>query len=118
MSNQKSHHGKADTQQHARTRWHERAAQKDIRFRGPLNYVHFQILGWLCIVASQGALILQLGSRFVSLPDSYLRLQEPLSFLSLLSLPFLLIANFAQIMNGQNSYKTLLMFWALGVPPY
>ena len=109
MSNQKSHHGKADTQQHARTRWHERAAQKDIRFRGPLNYVHFQILGWLCIVASQGALILQLGSRFVSLPDSYLRLQEPLSFLSLLSLPFLLIANFAQIMNGQNSYKTLLI---------
>ncbi len=109
MSNQKRHPGKADTEQHARPRWHERTAQKDILFRGPLNYAHFQIIGWLCIVASQGALILQLGSRFVSLPESYQQLREPLIILSLLSLPFLLIANFAQIMNGKKTYKSLLL---------
>ena len=46
-----------------RRKWHERTAEKDIRYRGPLNYQHFQILGWLCIVASQASVILSLGAR-------------------------------------------------------
>ena len=92
-----------------RRRWHERTLDKDIRYRGPLNYQHFQILGWLCIVASQAVLILSIGDKMGKLPESYVKLQEPLTYLSWLSLPFLMIANFAQIMNGQKSYKTLLL---------
>ena len=92
-----------------RRRWHERTAEQDIRYRGPLNYRHFQILGWLCIVVSQVVLILNLGERMGRLPESYAQLQMPLTFISFLSLPFLLLANFAQIMNGRTSYKTLLL---------
>ena len=89
-------------------KWHERTAEEDIRYRGPLNYQHFQILGWLCIVASQAVLILSLGEKMGKLPASYAGLQNPLTYISWLSLPFLLIANFAQIMNGQKSYGFLL----------
>lgn len=42
-------------------KWHERTADQDIRYRRPLNYQHFQILGWLCVVASQLSLILNLA---------------------------------------------------------
>ena len=92
-----------------RRKWHERTAEKDIRYRGPLNYQHFQILGWLCIVASQAAMILGLGANLGKLPESYAGLMRALTYISLLSLPFLLISNFAQIMNGQKSYRFLLI---------
>ena len=92
-----------------RRKWHERTAEKDIRYRGPLNYQHFQILGWLCIVASQALLLLGLGARLGTLPESYAGFVEPMAYMSWLSLPFLLIANFAQIMNGQKSYRFLLI---------
>ena len=92
-----------------RRRWHERTAEQDIRYRGPLNYQHFQILGWLCIVAFQAVMILNIGQKMGKLPDQYEQLRSPLTFLSLMSLPFLLLANFAQIMNGRTSYKTLLL---------
>ena len=92
-----------------RRKWHERIGEKDIHYRGPLNYQHFQILGWLCIVASQALLVLNLGAKLGKLPASYAGLTEPLTYMSWLSLPFLLIANFAQIMNGQKSYRILLI---------
>ena len=92
-----------------RRKWHERIGEKDIRYRGPLNYQHFQILGWLCIVASQALLVLNLGAKLCKLPASYTGLTGPLTYMSWLSLPFLLIANFAQIMNGQKSYRILLI---------
>ena len=92
-----------------RQRWHERTADKDIRYRGLLNYQHFQILGWLCIAATQLVLILGLANKMNMLPDRYAGLQEPTRIMSWLALPFLLIANFAQIMNGKKSYKSLLI---------
>ena len=92
-----------------RRKWHERTAEKDIRYRGPLNYQHFQILGWLCIVASQALLILSLGEKIGALSAAYAGFKDPLTYISWLSLPFLLIANFAQIMNGQKSYRFLLI---------
>ena len=92
-----------------RQRWHERTADRDIRYRGPLNYQHFQILGWLCIAATQLVLILGLANKMNMLPDRYAGLQEPARIMSWLALPFLLIANFAQIMNGKKSYKSLLI---------
>lgn len=92
-----------------RQRWHERTADKDIRYRGPLNYQHFQILGWLCIAATQLVLILGLANKMNMLPDRYAVLQEPARIMSWLALPFLLIANFAQIMNGKKSYASLLI---------
>ena len=100
---------KKGSEKKPRQRWHERTADKDIRYRGPLNYQHFQILGWLCIAAAQLVLILGLANKMNMLPDRYAGLQEPARIMSWLALPFLLIANFAQIMNGKKSYKSLLI---------
>ena len=46
-----------------RVKLHEVTAENDIRYRGPLSYFHFQILGWLCIVLSQVALFIRLAGR-------------------------------------------------------
>ena len=54
---------KTAAQKAPRSKWHEHTAEKDIRYRGPLNYQHFQILGWLCIVVSQVGLILSISGR-------------------------------------------------------
>ena len=43
---------KAPGKKKRRLRIHEVTHENDIRYRGPLSYQHFQILGWLCIVLS------------------------------------------------------------------
>ena len=84
-------------------------AENDIRYQGPLNYQHFQMLGWLCIVASQALLILSLGEKLGRLPAAYAGLEGPLTYISWLSLPFLLMANFARILNNTDGFKKLLL---------
>ena len=61
---------KKGSERKLRQRWHERTADKDIRYRGPLNYQHFQILGWLCIAATQLVLILGLANKMNMLPTA------------------------------------------------
>lgn len=42
-------------------RLHEHGRHDDIRYRGPLSYQSFQVLGWLCIVASAAAFMIKLS---------------------------------------------------------
>ena len=44
-------------------RLHETTQENDIRYRGPLTAQHFKILGWICIVIAQIAVILRLGGH-------------------------------------------------------
>lgn len=84
---------------------HEVTAENDIRYRGPLSYFHFQILGWLCIVLSQVALIVQLAGRINA--DVAVNTAGALGLLqnvANLSLPFLLIFVFAQLLNTEGGY--------------
>ena len=37
-----------------------------MKYRGPLNYQHFQIVGWACIVAAVAAAIISLGGKAAS----------------------------------------------------
>ena len=89
-----------------RLRIHEITAENDMRYRGPLSFQHFQILGWLCIVISQVVVLLKLGGRFdpVFATDTA-ALLGALNGIANMSLPFLLIANFAQILNADNGYR-------------
>ena len=48
-----------------RKKFHEFTAENDMKYRGPLNYQHFQILGWACIVAAVAAAIITLGGKLV-----------------------------------------------------
>ena len=93
-----------------RRRLYEYSAENDIRYRGPLSYVGFQILGWLCIALSVYVLMLALSVVVnPALEKSYSTPILILGFSSILSLPFLLIANFARILNNSEGYKTQLI---------
>lgn len=102
---------KANPEKKRRLKLHEMTHENDIRYRGPINSQHFKLLGWLCIAAAQITVILRLGGRlsegFAMDSASWLRFLESASQLSL---PFLLIAIFAQLLNNDIGYrKTLLI---------
>jgi hypothetical protein len=93
-----------------RVRIHETTLENDIRYRGPLSSRHFKILGWLCLVLGQILMIVRLGGRldagFAADTASWLK---ALSNVADLSLPFLLIASFAQLLNTDEGYKRQLI---------
>lgn len=101
---------KANPEKKRRLKLHEMTHENDIRYRGPINSQHFKLLGWLCIVAAQIAVILHLGGK---INEGFAVDSAPwLSFLTNaaeLSLPFLLIANFAQLLNTEQGYKKQLL---------
>ena len=97
--------GNPDKGKKKRVKLHEVTPENDIRYRGPLSCLHFQILGWLCIVLSQVALILRLAGRIDA--DFAVNTAGALGLLqnaANLSLPFLLIFVFAQLLDTENGY--------------
>lgn len=93
-----------------RRKLHEISINEDIRYRGPLSYQHFQMLGWLCIVLSVVLAMLKLGGKLdESLMKGTAGLQNVLVYVTSLSLPFLLIANFSKILNNAEGYKKQLI---------
>ena len=91
--------------------------ENDIRYRGPLSYRTFKILGWLCIVLSQVAALLTLQARMdPSMTDALRTPTTVLNLLSNMALPFLLIANFALILNAGEDYgRQLLRFGGIAL---
>ncbi len=89
---------------------HETTLENDIRYLGPLNAQHFKLLGWLCIVISQVAVIVKMGGR---LDPGYAAdsasLLNALGYVVDLALPFLLIAGFAQILDTDRGYGRQLL---------
>lgn len=94
-----------------RKKFHEFTAENDMKYRGPLNYQHFQILGWACIVAAVAAAIISLGGKLVGerVMDRFGTIGSILSFMSQFSLPLLLIASFSRILNSNDSGKKMLL---------
>ena len=94
-----------------RLKIHETTAENDIRYLGPLHIQHFKLFGWICIIVAQAALLLKLGGRFdpVFAADSA-GVLNALQSVGELALPFLLIANFAQILNAEEGYGRQLLF--------
>ena len=94
--------GNTDKVKKKRVKLHEVTPENDIRYRGPLSCFHFQILGWLCIVLSQAALIVRLAGHIDA--DAAVNTAGALGFLqnaANLSLPFLLIFVFAQLLDTE-----------------
>ena len=93
-----------------RVRLHEASAENDIKYRGPLSYQHFQFFGWLCIVLSVVMIMLKLGSKTdEGLARDAAAFVTVLEYITSLSLPFLLIANFSKILNNSEGYKKQLI---------
>ena len=93
-----------------RRKLHEVSLNEDIRYRGPLSYQHFQMLGWLCIVLSVVLSMVRLAGHVdPGLKDSTAGLRNVLEYISSLSLPFLLIANFSKILNNAEGFRKQLI---------
>lgn len=91
-------------------RIHEVTAENDMRYRGPLSFQHFMALGWTCIVLAQVVVILKLGGRFdQSIAEGTAEFLPTLDSIADFSLPFLLIATFAQILDTSNGYRKQLL---------
>ena len=91
-------------------RIHEVTAENDIRYRGPLSFQHFMALGWACIVLAQVVVILKLGGRLdQSIAEGTAEFLPTLDSIADFSLPFLLIATFAQILDTSNGYRKQLI---------
>ena len=89
-------------------------AEQDIRYRGPLSYRAFKLLGWACIVLSQVVVLLTLESKLdPTMTDILVRPIATCSALSSLALPFLLIANFALILNHSEGYASQIRKYAI-----
>ena len=53
--------GGIDAAKKRRLKIHETTLENDIRYRGPLSPTHFKVLGWLCIVVAQIAVLIRFG---------------------------------------------------------
>ncbi|MBQ7600860.1 MAG: hypothetical protein IJU49_01660 [Lachnospiraceae bacterium] len=96
-----------------RIRYYEEG-KKDIRYRGPLSYRAFKILGWLCIIIAQVVVLMNLDMRL----DPYTveifdRPATILNSISTLSVPLLLMANFALILNASEGYHRQIIRYFL-----
>ena len=93
-----------------RVRLYERGAHDDIKYRGPLSYRAFQIIGWICLVVTQAVVLITMASKAnPTTADHYARMAEGLSYLAAMSLPFLLLASFATMLNHNTSYLMQLV---------
>lgn len=93
-----------------RRKLHEYSAENDIRYRGPLSYQGFQILGWLCIALLSGILLLKIGTKLdPKHAAQYTSINRVLTSIESGSLPFLLISNFSRILNNEEGYRTQLI---------
>lgn len=89
---------------------HEVDLGRDIRYRGPLSYREFMILGWLCIVLGQALRMMNLGVLANgALAGRFAAPMTVLQFVTDMSLPLLLLANFARILNKSRSYRSQLI---------
>lgn len=101
---------KAGKVKRRRVRLYERGAHDDIKYRGPLSYRAFQIIGWICLVVTQAVVVITMASK--ANPDTanhYATMAEGLSYIAAMSLPFLLLASFATMLNRNTSYHMQLL---------
>jgi len=93
-----------------RRKLHEISLEDDIHYRGPLSYQGFQILGWLCIVMLFVAVLLKIEARLEqNYAERFTSLSNTLQVISSMSLPFLLVANYAKILDNAEGYKKQLI---------
>lgn len=88
---------------------HEVTEENDIKFRAPLSYRHFRILGWLFLAISQISVILKFGETIYSNPGMYGTWPSVLSIFSSLMAPLFLIAAFSVVLNAKDGYRRLLI---------
>ena len=91
-------------------RLHAVTLESDISYRGPLSSREFKILGWLCIVLAQVVVMMKLGGKINPvLGEKFSGMSGWIQTLAEMALPFLLISNFAVMLNNRKSYKNQII---------
>lgn len=84
--------------------------EQDLRYRGPLSYRDFKIIGWGCIIVAQIIVLMKLGVKINTGLDQRLNgWVNILTWIAPLALPFLLMSNFAVMLDNRKSYKSLIL---------
>ena len=93
-----------------RVRLHEQGVHNDTKYSGPLSFQSFQILGWSCIVVTVAMALMKIAMK-VNPADTerFAAINDIISYIAEMSLPFLLMANFARILNNTDGYKKQLL---------
>lgn len=89
--------------------------ENDIKYSAPLSYRWFRIIGWLSIAASQASMLLSFYSKIIgegAQSEGASIASLILSLFGVLSLPLFLLANFSQILNNRDSYKSIIIKYA------
>jgi len=93
-----------------RRKFYEVSLDDDIRYRGPISFQGFQVLGWLCMVVAVALGLLQFARKVDPLTAEMTESILPtIRTVSSLSLPFLLIANYSRILSNFEGYKKQLL---------
>lgn len=96
-----------------RVKIHEITAENDMKYRGPLNLTHFKIFGWICVVIGQAGFLMSAFKAFLKIGDeAYENTANVFSFIGSFALLFLLIANFALILNSREKYFQVIFKYA------
>ena len=93
-----------------RLKLHEVSLEDDIKFRGPISFQGFQVLGWLCIVMTAAQALLALARSLDPMTKEMTENIFPIiQTVASFSLPFLLIANYSRILSNAEGYKKQLI---------
>lgn len=96
-----------------RVKIHEITAENDMKYRGPLNLSHFKISGWICVVIGQAGFLMSFFSTVFKITDkAYTNTAAVFTFIGSFALLFLLIANFALILNSKEKYLQVILKYA------
>ena len=107
---QKERKGRRKADKPKRIRLHAVTLEKDIRYRGPLSSREFKIFGWLCIVLGQVIVMMKVGGRVSPvLGAKFAGAYNLLDTTANMALPFLLMYNFAVMLDNRKSYKEQLL---------
>lgn len=91
-------------------KFHEHGLHDDIKYKGVFSFQSFQVLGWICITITVVMALMKVAVRVN--PEDAQRFQgiaDVISYIAEMSLPFLLMANFARILNNSEGYKKQLL---------
>lgn len=93
-----------------RVKFHEHGLHDDIKYKGVFSFQSFQVLGWICITIAVVMALMKVAVR-VNPDDAqrFLGIADVISYIAEMSLPFLLMANFARILNNSEGYKKQLL---------
>ena len=92
-----------------RRRIYDITRENDIRYRGPLSYRWFKILGWLTIVFAQYVTLMGLKNEIAKTNNQVAFGETVNSLITSLALPLLLFSGFALILNGHGKIRRLIM---------